>query len=185
VFVITGYVGGCSGWDYDSGGGKRRHLSWEQMHEMADAGFDFGSHTVNHPDLTRIPKRFVEHELKTSKEILEDRLGRSVDFLSYPFGRYNRYVQEEAQRLGYKGACTLCSHPEENGLPPFSRRRWGVYLLDSPLTLRTKLNQGRLLWIEEMKARVINGFSTWTTIFKGSPDYEEGRDSLHPQQSVG
>lgn len=173
IFVITGYVGKYNQWDYNWGKNREKHLSWDQIKEMADAGFNFGSHTVNHPDLTKIPNQFVEHELKKSKEVLEDKLGQRVDFLSYPFGRFNRYVQKEAERLGYKGAYTLCSNPKEKGFHPFSQKRWGVYLLDSPLTLRIKLNQGKLFWIEDMKGRIINKFPSWTIILKGSPNYDK------------
>lgn len=173
IFVITGYVGRYNEWDYNWGRNRKKHLSWEQIKEMADAGFDIGSHTVHHPDLTKIPKQFVEYELKRSKEILEDKLGQTVDFLSYPFGRYNRYVQKETERLGYKGAYTLCSNSKENGFNPFSQKRWGVYLLDSPLTLKIKLNQSRLSWIEDMKARIINRFPGWTIILKGLPNYDK------------
>jgi peptidoglycan/xylan/chitin deacetylase (PgdA/CDA1 family) len=171
VFVVTGYVGKPSEWDYGWGKNKRRHLSWEQIREMAQAGFEVGSHTVNHPDLTRIPKRFVEYELRASKEMLEDKLGRSVDFLSYPFGRSNRYVEQEAERLGYAGAYALRSHHLDSGTNPFSRTRWGVYLLDSPLSLRMKIEQGKFLWLEEMKGRIISAFSGWTVMLKGRPDY--------------
>jgi peptidoglycan/xylan/chitin deacetylase (PgdA/CDA1 family) len=171
IFVITGYVGKYNQWDYNWGRNRKRHLSWEQMKEMSDAGFVFGSHTVNHPDLTKISQQFVEYELKRSKEILEDKLGQRVDFLSYPFGRYNRYVQKEAERLGYKGAYTLCSSSRKEGHCPFSQKRWGVYLLDSPLTLKIKLNQGGLSWMEDTKGWIINAFPSWTVMVKGSPDY--------------
>lgn len=170
IFVVTGYAGRYSEWDYSLGGSRRRHLSWEQIKEMAEAGFEFGSHTVNHPDLTRIPRRFVEYELRRSKEALEDKLGRSVDVLSYPFGRYDQYVQEETERLGYKAAYTVCQNSGEEE-SRFSQPRYGVYLLDSPLTLKIKLDGGWPAWIEEMKARIINRFSDWTVRMKGSPDY--------------
>jgi peptidoglycan/xylan/chitin deacetylase (PgdA/CDA1 family) len=173
VFVVTGYVGKQSEWDYGWGKNRRRHLDWEQIREMADAGFEIGSHTVNHPDLTRVPGKFVEYELKASKETLEDRLDRRVDFLSYPFGRSNRYVQQEAERLGYKGAHTLRSNSRRNETNPFCQTRWGVYLLDSRLSLRIKIDQGKLLWTEDMKGRIINAFAGWTIMVKGQPDYAD------------
>ncbi|MFQ6003095.1 MAG: polysaccharide deacetylase family protein, partial [Candidatus Zixiibacteriota bacterium] len=125
----------------------------------------------NHPDLTRIDQRFVEYELRKSKEVLEEKLGKEVIFLAYPFGRYNRFVQEKAQRAGYKGAYTLCSKNKEDGFQPFAQERWGVYLFDSPLTLKIKLNHSRLFWMEELKGRIINRFASGTAILKGSPDY--------------
>jgi peptidoglycan/xylan/chitin deacetylase (PgdA/CDA1 family) len=179
IFVITGYVGKHNSWDYDPG--RRRHLSWKQIKEMSDLGFGIGSHTVNHPDLTRIEQRFVGYELKKSKEVLEDKLGQEVCFLSYPFGRYNRFVQEEAERVGYKRAYTLCSENEEDGSGSFAQKRWGIYLFDSPLTLKIKLSHNGLCWIENFKGRIINRFSTGTAILKGSPDYS----ALKSDVSVG
>ncbi|MFQ6031993.1 MAG: polysaccharide deacetylase family protein [Candidatus Zixiibacteriota bacterium] len=171
IFVITGFVGKYNNWDYNLGRRRKRHLSWKQIKEMSEYGFGFGSHTVNHPDLTRIDQRFVEYELRKSKEVLEEKLGKEVIFLAYPFGRYNRFVQEKAQRAGYKGAYTLCSKNKEDGFQPFAQERWGVYLFDSPLTLKIKLNHSRLFWMEELKGRIINRFASGTAILKGSPDY--------------
>lgn len=172
IFVITGFVGKYNSWDYNVGR-RRKHLSWKQIKEMSKCGFGFGSHTVNHPDLTKIEPACggVEYELEKSKEVLEDKLGKETSFLSYPFGRYNRFVQEEAQRLGYKRAYTLCSKNKENEFQPFAVNRWGMYLFDSPLTLEIKLNHNRFFWIEDLKGRIINRFASGTSILKGSPDY--------------
>jgi peptidoglycan/xylan/chitin deacetylase (PgdA/CDA1 family) len=181
VFIITDFVGKHNSWDFNLGRKRKRHLSWKQIKEMSQFGFGFGSHTVNHPDLTKINPNWVEYELKKSKEVLEDKLGKEAIFLSYPFGRYNRFVQEEAERLGYKRAYTLCSKMKEDGFQPFAQKRWGIYLFDSPLTLKIKLNHSaiggsafggnKLFWIEDLKGRIINRFASGTAILKGSPDY--------------
>jgi peptidoglycan/xylan/chitin deacetylase (PgdA/CDA1 family) len=171
VFIITGFVGKYNSWDFNLGRKRKRHLSWKQVKEMSKFGFDFGSHTVNHPDLVRIDKRFVEYELKKSKEVLEANLGKEVIFLSYPFGRYNRFLQEEAEKFGYKRAYTLCSKTREDGFQPFAVERLGIYLFDSPLTLKMKLNRNNFFWIEDLKGRIINRFASGTAILKGSPDY--------------
>ena len=176
TFLITRFVGKYNSWDYNPG--RRRHLSWKQIEEMSEAGFGFGSHTVNHPDLTRIDQRFVGYELKKSKEVLEEKLGKEVGFLSYPFGRYNRFVQEEAERMGYKRAYTLCPQKEQNGFQPFAQKRWGIYLFDSPLTLRIKLDHNSLSWIEDLKGRIINRFASGTAILKGSPDYSASENDV-------
>jgi peptidoglycan/xylan/chitin deacetylase (PgdA/CDA1 family) len=173
VFIITGFVGRYNNWDYNFGRKRKRHLSWRQIKEMSKYGFGFGSHTVNHPDLTKIGKRFVEYELKKSKGELEDKLGKEAIFLSYPFGRYNRLVQEEAFRLGYKRAYTLGSKTKEEDFQPFAVERLGIYLFDSPLSLKMKLSRNSFFWIEDLKGRIINLFSSGTAILKGSPEYSE------------
>ena len=182
IFVVTGHIGKESDWDYGWGRYRKKHLSWQQIQELSDSGFIFGSHTVNHPDLTKIPKQFIEYELKSSKETLEDKLDKRVDLLSYPFGRYNRSVQQVAERLGYKRAYTLCSNSRINGFDPWAQERMGVYLLDSPLTLKIKLNQGKLFWIEDMKSWIINRFPGWTIILKGKPNYDKLNTESCPER---
>jgi hypothetical protein len=172
LFVVTGYVGQKSRWDYGLATNKKRHMSWQQMREMAQAGFEFGSHTVNHPDLTKIPRKFVKYELEKSKETLEQNLSQRIDFLSYPFGRYDLHIEEQAEKAGYRSAYTICSNPGR-GPNRFSQPRKGIYLLDSPLTMRIKLHPGKFAWIEEMKGWIINRFSGWTVAVKGSPNYEK------------
>jgi peptidoglycan/xylan/chitin deacetylase (PgdA/CDA1 family) len=172
IFIITGYIGKKSNWDYNWGRFKRRHLSWEQISDLSQAGFEIGSHTANHPDLTRIPQRYLNFEMQASKETLEDKLGREIKFLSYPFGRYNRVVQDEAERIGYKGAFTLGGNLSRKRNGTFSIPRMGVYLLDSPLSLKIKLEESKLYVLEEIKGWIINQFPGWTTILKGAPNYD-------------
>ena len=163
VFIITGYVGKFNDWDV-TWGKRFRHLSWEQIEELAKHGFSFGSHTVSHPDLTKLDKKSLQFELSYSKKTLEDKIGKRVDFLSYPFGRYDFSVQRIAQETGYQRAFSIHTYPSE--LNPFSLERIGMYLLDSPWTLHIKLNHGKLFWIEDMKGRIINKFATGTVLAK-------------------
>ena len=172
VFIITGYIGKKSNWDYNWGRFKKRHLSWEQILNLSQAGFEIGSHTVNHPDLTKITRRYLNFELQASKETLEDKLGRKVNFLSYPFGRYSQLVRDETERAGYKGAFTLGGNLAPRSWVAFSIPRMGVYLLDSPLSLKIKLEKSKLFGLEEIKGWIINRFPGWTTILKGTPNYD-------------
>ncbi len=170
IFLITGYVGKYNKWDVNWGK-KFTHLSWNQIEEMKRHGFSFGSHTVNHPDLTKTEKKFVEFELKRSKEELEDRLSQEVSFLSFPFGKYNRVVEELTREAGYQKAFTICSSPGTNDSHSLVEGRVGMYLFDSALTLKIKLDSGRLFWIEDLKGRIINAFASGTTLVK-KPDYQ-------------
>lgn len=169
IFLITGYVGKYNEWDVNWGK-KFKHLSWNQIKEMAKYGFSFGSHTINHPDLTKLGKRHVEYELKGSLEELEDNLGKKVDFVSFPFGKYNPQVEELAQKAGYQKAFTICSSSNDDNSDSFVLERKGMYLFDSPLTLSIKINGGPFFWIEDLKGRIINAFANGTTLIK-KPDY--------------
>lgn len=170
VFLITGYVGKLNDWDVNWGN-KFRHLSWNQVKEMQRYGFSFGSHTVNHPDLTKLGKRFVEYELKRSREELEEKLSQKVDSLSFPFGRYNQMVEDLALGVGYRKAFTICPSPGNSDSHSVVRGRLGMYLFDSSLTLKMKLDRKGLFWMEDLKGRIINAFASGTALVK-KPDYK-------------
>ena len=73
-------------------------LSWSEIQEMKRWGIIFGAHTLNHPDLTRIPRERMEVEIRDSKKIIENTLGTPVSSFAYPYGRYNKSIQDLVQR---------------------------------------------------------------------------------------
>ena len=83
------------------------YLTWEQLAEMQSAGIEFGSHTVDHNVLTELSPNSVNHELADSKNVLESRLGRRVEFLAYPCGYTNEYIKTRVQATGYRAAFTV------------------------------------------------------------------------------
>ena len=46
----------------------RSMLNWPEIQEMTRGGIIFGAHTLNHPDLTRIPRERMEAEIRDSKK---------------------------------------------------------------------------------------------------------------------
>jgi peptidoglycan/xylan/chitin deacetylase (PgdA/CDA1 family) len=91
--------------------GTPSFVSWQEIREMHVAGMSIQSHGHDHLDLTRLSQGELEWQLKVSKQILEDRLGSSVDFLAAPHGRLNRRVMKEARRVGYRAVCSARSLP--------------------------------------------------------------------------
>jgi peptidoglycan/xylan/chitin deacetylase (PgdA/CDA1 family) len=85
------------------------YLSWSRIREMHRAGLSFQSHSHDHIALLWLPAAALEHQLRHSKEMLEDRLGRAVDFLAVPYGLLNRRVREAAWRVGYRAVCNSLS----------------------------------------------------------------------------
>jgi peptidoglycan/xylan/chitin deacetylase (PgdA/CDA1 family) len=77
---------------------ERPMLSWREIKEMHRSGFEFGGHTLTHPDLTRLPAELLEAEVVGSKEIIQDALGAAVDTFAYPFGRYDNRCRELVSR---------------------------------------------------------------------------------------
>ena len=80
VFLATGFIGVGS----DKFKGKE-FLEWSEVRTLAQEGISFGSHTVTHPQLRSLEKERVKKEIKTSKEEIEEQIGKSVKMFSYPY----------------------------------------------------------------------------------------------------
>jgi peptidoglycan/xylan/chitin deacetylase (PgdA/CDA1 family) len=92
-FIITGFVG------------RTGYLSWPQIEEMYQSGnILFGAHTVHHFALTSIKPEVAKTEISQSKQVLEEHLGKTVDWFAYPYGDYNKNVINEVRNAGYIGA---------------------------------------------------------------------------------
>ena len=78
--------------------GKLPHalMSWEQLIEMRDSGLvEIGSHTCNHKRLSAsLSSDQLEHEIKDSKLLLEEKLVSPITLFCFPNGDYNRETLE-------------------------------------------------------------------------------------------
>ncbi|MFQ5907116.1 MAG: polysaccharide deacetylase family protein, partial [bacterium] len=151
-----------------------KHMSWEQIREMADAGFEFGSHTENHLDLTSLAADVALRELVSSKAAIEKNLDAPCLYLSYPFGRTNAAVRSLAQEAGYKAAFNITPRGGDEAMDVGRR---GMYVIDFLFDLKAKLGLlGSLMGkAEALKGRAINLFSAGTTMMMRHPDYNAKR----------
>lgn len=94
-------------------------MTWQQARELKKTGFfDFQSHTYWHPNFNKEKKRqradeyekFVDMQLKKSKEKLEKELGSRVDMLAWPFGIFDDWLAGKAAEAGYIAAFTIERH---------------------------------------------------------------------------
>jgi len=167
IFIISGYIGLLNRWDVNLGGRLFQHISRQHITELHENGWEIGSHTVNHPDLTRVTPDQVREELRTSKEQLEEILGSSVASVSFPFGRYSRSIITSAAEAGYSCCCGFWRKPWTRELQePFVFERKAFYLFDNILNLKAKIDGGALSKIENIKLRIINFCSHGTALVK-------------------
>jgi peptidoglycan/xylan/chitin deacetylase (PgdA/CDA1 family) len=86
---------------------RGRLLNLEELKDiLRDDIISVGSHTVNHPVLRNsvLSPEEIRYELKTSKQYLEENLGRQVTMLSFPFGACDEQVVQLAREAGYHRA---------------------------------------------------------------------------------
>jgi peptidoglycan/xylan/chitin deacetylase (PgdA/CDA1 family) len=60
------------------------------------------SHTISHPNLTKISNDELKTELCESKRALEQILGHEVDAITYPYGACDSLVCQAAADAGYR-----------------------------------------------------------------------------------
>jgi peptidoglycan/xylan/chitin deacetylase (PgdA/CDA1 family) len=83
-------------------------LSWDDIRHLKNEGIEIGSHSGNHPALSKdLHLDSVRHELKRSGEEIEKETGKFPVAISYPFGIYNHEVKKIASEIGYKIGLTV------------------------------------------------------------------------------
>ncbi|MGH7846179.1 MAG: polysaccharide deacetylase family protein [Candidatus Binatia bacterium] len=104
VFLVAGAVGGVSRW---AGNPEFPLMGWKDIRELSPEGIEFGSHSLTHPRLTRVPLDAAERELRESRQILEDELGTAVHSFSYPYGAWDLNVEKLVREADYQFACSM------------------------------------------------------------------------------
>ena len=101
-------------------------LSWNQIREMQRNGIDFGSHTVSHTSLIKLPWDEIQRELLESKSRIEAEIGVTFPGFAYPYGTF-RDIDVKIGKLiassGYSWAVTSVSGVNKKGADVFALRR--------------------------------------------------------------
>jgi len=94
AYIVSGFVG----WP--------GYMTAAQVLEADRSGIEIGSHTVNHPNLTRLSYGAVRSQLIESKQFLERLLGHPVVSFCYPSGKVNSMVAWQVADAGFYEATT-------------------------------------------------------------------------------
>ena len=113
LFIYTDYVGVSN-----------KAITWDQLREMKADGFQIGSHTISHSDLTMKKEgeseegylARMEKELIDSKQIIDAELTQDTMAIAFPFGRYDESILALAQEAGYRLGFSV----EKGGNPFFA-----------------------------------------------------------------
>jgi peptidoglycan/xylan/chitin deacetylase (PgdA/CDA1 family) len=101
-----------------------RYGTWQMFYQMAVEGYELGSHTLNHYDLTQLPPgdtltpNTINYELYHSKKMIEARFpyARCISF-AYPFAEHNPLVDSLAG-LYYESARVVGGITNPKSLTP-------------------------------------------------------------------
>lgn len=109
VFPISGWVGRENKWE-NFNKKPTTTMNWPDLKIWLEAGMKIGGHTVTHPFLTKCSGQLLTNELLNSKQLLEEQLSSSLDFICYPYGNFNAATKIAAEQAGYKMALAIFDH---------------------------------------------------------------------------
>ncbi len=157
VFVISSYLGKENRWDTNLGILRFQHLDCKELQHLLTAGWEIGSHGLDHHCLLGHTAAAVRQQLAASKRILEHTLACEINYFAAPFGRINPRITQIARQVGYRGICgfypwTYYQHRQNHYQIP----RLAVYYFDSLKALEHKLAPDRRLVVEILKQQIIS-----------------------------
>tara|TARA_B100000586_G_scaffold202389_1_gene150400 strand:- start:27 stop:812 length:786 start_codon:yes stop_codon:yes gene_type:complete len=69
-------------------------MSWENLKELSNHGYDIGSHTFSHQLLINLENEALKQELDLADKAIKDNLGLGVKHFCYPYGSFNEQIRE-------------------------------------------------------------------------------------------
>jgi peptidoglycan/xylan/chitin deacetylase (PgdA/CDA1 family) len=119
---------------------RRELITFKEAKEIQNNGWEIGSHSLDHKDLTILSNEEIKKELEKSKEILEDE-GFEIKTVAFPFGNHNKKIIEEAKK--YYSA----SRPLENGFNSIENPDF--YNLKSKWVMKKHSSEEVCSWIKK------------------------------------
>lgn len=83
------------------------YIDWDHLQELVDQGCIIGSHSYDHDNLRELDDENLRYQIVDSREILEERLGTTVDSFCYPYGSYDQRTLDLLAGEGYQTGFTL------------------------------------------------------------------------------
>lgn len=114
IFIIPSSIGKMSTAATTPAGDRGYpHLSREEILEMAQAGIEFGSHTMSHAWLNQIPEWEVKTEIETAKREIESLVQKPCWTIAYPAGYFSDVARRAVSEAGHIGAFSTIYGPTD------------------------------------------------------------------------
>ncbi len=119
LFVCPGLLGARNP-DYGEETGVRM-MSADELRVVSNLDFiEIGSHTSKHTDMSRSNADAAYAEMASSKQALEELIGKQVSSFAYPYCLYSPSCPDAARRAGYTSAVTCGAR---GSFDPYELRR--------------------------------------------------------------
>jgi peptidoglycan/xylan/chitin deacetylase (PgdA/CDA1 family) len=118
-------------------------LSWAELADLAEAGWELGSHTHTHALLDRLEAGRVDDELDRSIDLISAHTGRPVAHFAYPKALAGHPSAQRAVRRRFRSAAVAGTHPNRYGdTDPWLLARSPVQLSDGMRWFARKVDGG-------------------------------------------
>jgi peptidoglycan/xylan/chitin deacetylase (PgdA/CDA1 family) len=196
-FVNSGVVSSNTCTPSDSGSSACSHMTWSELHNLADAGSEIGGHTVAHANLPYLDSGEQQREVCNDRVNLMNN-GFTVTDFAYPYGSYNATTESIVQGCGYNsardvkgivspGQCAGCPYAET--IPPANayatRTPQNVLATDSLSTIEgyvTQAEQHGGGWVQLVFHHVCNSCDVYAIT---PSDLSSLMDWLQPRGASG
>jgi len=123
LFVYTDYVGA----------GKNA-FTWQDLKELAAAGFDVQAHSKSHGDLRRVAGepdptyvRRMQAELGLPQDLFKRNLGRPSTIIAYPYGSWDESLLSRLAEYGYVAGFSVRRQGNASFVRPLAANRSQIY----------------------------------------------------------
>jgi peptidoglycan/xylan/chitin deacetylase (PgdA/CDA1 family) len=132
--LLVEYRGDHASIDSQAGGSHvppaLRLASWDELRTAVSEGLGVGCHSATHRNLTQLADEELDREIHTSRSTIQERLGTTPQWFSYPYGMLDDRVKTRVRAAGYRGAVTL-----RRGLNTRSTDRCALRRINIPSSL--------------------------------------------------
>lgn len=143
VFCVAMHLGGMSNWPSARQDTYRSRLADSStLAEVAAAGFEIGSHGMEHAPLAGASERALRRELTESRAVLEDAVEEPVTSYAYPYGAMPGGLGRKLVAQTYDAACATSLGRASGRSDIYALPRIDAYYLRDPELLRRALSGG-------------------------------------------
>jgi len=145
IFVVVNAIGRDNFWHDPATETRVPMLTWDEVRALRDAGWDIGSHTLNHPRLARLTPEDARKELEESHATLAREMGVPPVSFAHPYGNGadDLPLRLLIQNAGYRTACTVHQGLADPVGAPLALRRIFVRGDDTRWDFHLNITRGR------------------------------------------